>query len=163
MTAIELLAFQLDNSRQMVHMTLGDLSDADCLVRPVAGANHVNWQLGHLVNAEFAMISALKDAVMPALPEGFGDQYGKSACSIDDPARFRSKDELLKLFESVRQATIRYTQSLSPEALDAAGPERFQRLGKTVGQLIALQHAHVFMHLGQWQVLRRKLNKPILF
>ena len=31
---------------------LSDLSDADLLVRPSPAANHLAWQLGHLISSE---------------------------------------------------------------------------------------------------------------
>ena len=37
---------------------LSDLTDADLLVRPVPGANHIAWQLGHLIQAENWMVMA---------------------------------------------------------------------------------------------------------
>jgi len=36
----------------MMGWYLGDLSDADLLVRPVPNANHIAWQLGHLISSE---------------------------------------------------------------------------------------------------------------
>ena len=50
------------------------LSDADLLVRPAPSANHIAWQLGHLVLAEpFLIRTELPDAAYPELPAGFAD------------------------------------------------------------------------------------------
>ena len=49
---------------------LEDLSDEDLMQRPVEGCNHINWQLGHLINAEHQMIGAVCPGTMPDLPEG---------------------------------------------------------------------------------------------
>ena len=65
----DLLADSYAKNLEMVKMTLADFSDAEMLVRPVPGANHANWQLGHLVVSEVHIIGAL-GAKMPELPAG---------------------------------------------------------------------------------------------
>jgi hypothetical protein len=47
MNAIEITASTLESTGQMLSMFLSDLSDADLLVCPVEGANHIAWQIGH--------------------------------------------------------------------------------------------------------------------
>ena len=42
-------------------------------------------------------------------------------------------------------------------------PEMMRRIAPTVGHVVLLSPAHVAMHMGQMQVLRRKLGKPLLF
>ena len=128
----------------------------------LAGANHVNWQLGHLIGAESFMVSSMGGAA-PELPAGFRDRYTKQTSTINDPAQFAKKDELLALFERIRAATVQFAKNAKPEDLDKPGPERLQRLAPTVGHTILLAALHTNMHLGQIQVLRRKLGKPILF
>ena len=50
MNAIEITASTLESTGQMLSMFLSDLSDADLLVCPVEGANHIAWQIGHLIS-----------------------------------------------------------------------------------------------------------------
>ena len=45
------LQLALVSTQGMVPMYLGDLSDADLLVRPVPGANHIAWQIGHVISS----------------------------------------------------------------------------------------------------------------
>jgi hypothetical protein len=42
-------------------------------------------------------------------------------------------------------------------------PEALQGFAPTVGHLAYVLPVHVMMHLGQVQVIRRKLGKPVLF
>jgi hypothetical protein len=42
-------------------------------------------------------------------------------------------------------------------------PERLLRFAANVGQLCAMMPSHTMMHLGQFQVIRRKIGKPVLF
>ena len=65
-----------------------DLADADFLLRPVPGMNHVAWQMGHMITGSKKMLSGL--GLPPALPAGFED-HTKGGLS-DDPAKFASKD-----------------------------------------------------------------------
>lgn len=159
MTLNDFFVGNLKQSLDMLHMHLGDLSDADLLTRPVPGANHANWQLGHLIVAETGIIGGC-GASMPELPAGFKERYGKSAASSDDPARFAKKDELLALFAKARNATIEFAKTLPADRFSAKGPIN---ITPTVADAIGLISPHAAMHIGQIQVLRRKLGKPVLF
>src|SRR4029453_4914841 len=89
----------LQSTQQLVNWFLGDLQDADLLVRPVPGANHIAWQMGHLIVAEGGLArAALPDARYPELPAGFAQQHGKDAQFVDPPAGFASKAEYVDLF-----------------------------------------------------------------
>ena len=60
MKAKEAIKSSLDGNLFVLKMYLADLSDADLLVRPVPGANHVAWQLGHLIAAENKILGDLE-------------------------------------------------------------------------------------------------------
>ena len=49
---------------------LDDLSDAELMQRPHPQCNHLNWQIGHLVASEHAMMKGFVPGGMPPLPEG---------------------------------------------------------------------------------------------
>ena len=53
---------------------LADLTDADLLRRPAPGANHINWQLGHLIVAENYHSNLASGGKMPPLPAGFAEE-----------------------------------------------------------------------------------------
>lgn len=140
-----------------------DLGDTELLVRPTEGANHVAWQLGHLIASEHGMISQLKPGSMPALPEDFADRHSGENSSSDDPADFLTKDEYLQLFQQQRTATLTVLEEYSAEELDAESPEALRGICRTVGSIFLLQAAHYLMHAGQWAVIRRGLGRPPLF
>ncbi|HEX7377006.1 MAG TPA: DinB family protein, partial [Pirellulales bacterium] len=62
---------------------LNDLSDADLLVRPVPGTNHIAWQLGHLIAAENGMVEETCPGSMPPLPADFRDKHSPATASSD--------------------------------------------------------------------------------
>ena len=82
---------------------LEDLTDQELMHRPAKGANHINWQLGHLIQSENEMTNIVAPGAMPPLPPGFAEKYTKDTASSDNTASFLKKAELLKVFEEHRQ------------------------------------------------------------
>lgn len=163
MTQLELLADVLNRNIEMLKATLADFSDADMLVRPAPAANHAAWQLGHLVNAESGMINMTIPGAVPPPPAAFEKKFSKETSKIDDPAAFLPKDEMLAALSNARAATIAWVKTLQPADFDKPGPERMRDFIPTVGHMVQMLPGHVMMHVGQFQVIRRKLGKPILF
>lgn len=159
-TVNDYLASSLQSSLNMLKMHLGDLSDADLMVRPVPGANHANWQIGHMIEAERGMMTQC-GAKMPELPAGFKERYSKETAKSDDASKFATKDELIPLFEKVRGGTIEFIKTLSAEKLKSPSP--MADWFPTMADFVGLGASHIAMHIGQIQVLRRKLGKPVLF
>ncbi|MFT5524454.1 MAG: hypothetical protein ACI9G1_000994 [Pirellulaceae bacterium] len=142
---------------------LGDLTDEDLMRRPVPNANHIAWQLGHLITAEHNLNNMVCPDSMPALPDGFADKHNKEAAGCDDAGAFCTKDEYLKLMEEQRAATLALLDKLSDEELEKTAPEDIQKFGATVGAVIAGQSGHWMMHAGQWVIVRRQLGKEAIF
>lgn len=153
----------LQRNLEMVKSTLADFSDADLLVRPCPGANHTAWQLGHVIKSETSMGNGIKPGSMPALPASWETMFTKETAAKDEPSAFPKKAELLDQFAKTRAATVALVKSLKPEDMGKPGPERMQRFAPTVGHAIMMPMNHTAMHVGQIQVIRRKLGKPILF
>jgi hypothetical protein len=161
MTAKDAILYPMMMSDNIVNSYLGDLSDADLLVRPVEGQNHIAWQLGHLISSERSMIEGIKPGSCPPLPAGFDEAHSRDNCSCDDPAKFSSKAKYLELHQSQRKATKAVLEGLSDAELDAPGPERMRKMAPTVGSVMNLIGGHVLMHVGQFVSVRKKLNKPV--
>src|SRR5258708_15898281 len=106
MTGREAIKSALQSTQNLLKMYVGDLSDADLLVRPRPNANHIAWQLGHLISSEAKLTKVLPGAISPELPAGFAERYTKETSKNDNPKDFRPKAEYLSLFTRVRQATI---------------------------------------------------------
>src|SRR5437868_12301336 len=107
MNAVEAVRTTLTSTQYLVNTALGDLGDADLLVRPVPAANHIAWQLGHIINSERKLASTqIPGAAYPELPAGFDEQHAKTTAAIDPPKGFGSKKEYLDLFKKVREATL---------------------------------------------------------
>lgn len=139
---------------------LEDLTDKEMLQRPCAGCNHINWQVGHLVASENGMINKAIPGALPELPAGFAEKYTKETASSDDPSKFCTKDELLRLHKQQRSAALAALEKVSDQQLD--GPSGFDFV-PTVGGLFSMLGSHWLMHAGQWAVVRRQLGRKPLF
>jgi hypothetical protein len=164
MTAKDAIKIALTGTQGLVPMYLGDLSDADLLVRPAPGANHIAWQMGHLISSEVQLISGeLPGAVYPELPAGFKKQHNKEASAIDPPSGFASKADYLSWFGKVRDATVANVDRLSDADLDTPTKGPMAAFAPNLGALILLVSNHTLMHAGQFTAVRRKLGKPVIF
>lgn len=160
MTTRDAIKGTIDMAHLVTRSYLADLSDAELLVRPAPGANHIAWQLGHLIVSEHDMVRG-SGAAMPALPEGFAAAHSREACTSDDPNQFCTKAEYLALLERMHAAT-RAALDATPDArLDEPAPEAMRSYCPTIGALFNLVGQHELMHAGQFAVVRRKLGKPV--
>ena len=141
---------------------LMDLSDADLLVRPVPGANHIAWQLGHVISSEIHMVTGqLPGAKYPELPAGFAQQHSKEQARSD--TGFGTKAQYLELFAAVRAATVANIAALGESDLDRPTTGDMAKFVPTLGVLLTIAGTHPLMHSGQFSVVRRKLGKPTQF
>jgi hypothetical protein len=142
---------------------LKDLSDADLMIRPGGpNANHLAWQLGHLIQSEHEMMNAVCPNAMPALPAGFAAAHGRDMTKDDDTSKFLKKEEYLNLLSQQRDATLKALRDLPDAGLDQPAPERMRSYAPTVGAVFRLCGEHLTMHCGQFAVVRRMLGKPVV-
>lgn len=164
MRGVDAIRTALQSTQHLVSWFVSDLSDADLLVRPVAGSNHIAWQLGHLIVSEVSLIrQQLPQAVYPELPAGFAEQHAKATQTLDPPTGFASKARYVELLNSVRQATLTALEALSDADLDRPTSGPMAPFAPTLGAIFLLVSNHSLMHAGQFSVVRRKLDKPVLF
>ena len=52
MSPKDALRLSIGMSEYIVNAYINDLDDAELLIRPVPGMNHIAWQLGHLIASE---------------------------------------------------------------------------------------------------------------
>ena len=162
MTPKDVIKNTMDTCHQVLAAYLGDLSDAELMVRPVPEANHIAWQLGHLIGAEQKMITDAGYG-MPDLPAGFAEAHTPETASSDDPARFHTKEQYLSWMEEQRAGTLAALAALPEAELDKASPEPMREWAPTLGVVFNMIGIHEMMHAGQFAVVRRKLDKAMLF
>jgi hypothetical protein len=160
MNTHQALKLSIDMGRLVSMGYLEDLTDAEMLHRPCPGANHIKWQVGHLITSEHADMEKVLPGSMPPLPDGFAERYGKTAAASDKASDFDSKADLLQTFEQQRAATLAALDKLSDADFDR---ETGIPYAPNVGALMSLHGSHWLMHAGQWAVIRRQLGRPPLF
>jgi hypothetical protein len=126
------------------------------------GCNHLAWQLGHLISSESGLINMIRPGQGGDLPAGFREAHSKDNTASDDASQFRTKQEYLDLYRSVRESTLKVLDGATDDDLAAPGPEAFRNVFPRVLDLFNLIATHPLMHAGQFVVVRRQLGKPIL-
>jgi hypothetical protein len=153
----------IDTANMISTSYLGDLTDAEMMHRPAPGCNHIKWQVGHLIASENQMINQCLPGALPDLPAGFKEKYSKESAASDNPGDFDAKEELMKIYEKQRAATIAALECISDDDLDKESPEAIRAYAPNFGAAFLMQDAHWMMHAGQWAVIRRQLGREPLF
>jgi len=161
-TVKDLIRNQIQFGDMLIQSYVGDLRDADLLVRSVPGANHIAWQMGHLVSSAQHILKGLGHDSEP-LPAGFAEAHEKGNAGSDDPARFATKDEYLRLHGLMLQAASAALDRTPESVLHEPGPESMREYAPTKAAAFMLLGNHLTMHAGQFVPVRRKLGKPPLF
>lgn len=160
MNAKDAIKIGIDMGKFISTGYLEDLTDQELLHRPAKGANHINWQLGHLIAAEHEMTEKVAPGSMPPLPAGFAEKYTKDTATSDDASKFLKKAELLKVFEEQRAASLKALDKLSEADLDKPTGVEY---APNLGAMFSMHGTHWVMHAGQWAVVRRQLGRKPLF
>jgi hypothetical protein len=163
MNGTQAIRTTLKATQDLLGMYVNDLSDTDLLVRPTPNANHIAWQLGHLISSERMLTEYLPPGTYPELPAAFTKQHSKETAGQDPPQGFATKSEYLNLFNQTRKATLAALEKLSDADLDKPSAGRMKDFAPTLGALFLLVGNHTMMHTGQFTAVRRKLGKPVLF
>lgn len=162
MTAKDAIKSVFKSNFYVLNQYISDLSDAEMLIRPVPGANHAAWQVGHLITAEINLLSSVPGGSPLELPSGFAERHGKETAAVEPPKNFLTKAEYLSVFKKVREQTLAKLDKLPDADLDKPNSGRLAQFAPTIGDLFLLTANHQLMHGGQLAVLRRKLGKPVL-
>ena len=164
MRAKDVVKIALTSTQDMVPKYLGDVTDAEVTVHPVPGANNIAWQLAHLTTAEkFLLGDQLPGAQYPEIPAAIADLGNERTGKVDPPGGYLSKAQYVEWFNKMRAATIAAVDKLSDSDLDRPVTNTMAKFAPTLGALLILTANHTLMHGGQFTVVRRALNKPVVF
>ncbi len=163
MTAIESLTFSLNLSQGILLGALSDLTEGDLQTRAVPGSNRLCWQLGHLILSERFLLGEV-GCQYPELPAGFQEQHANKPeiTSSETPLPFTVAD-YTRLLKETRSVSIATLGKMSEADLDQPNTGHLAPKAPTFGNLFELAAQHFIMHSGQVSVIRRKLEKPVLF
>src|SRR3954463_14118989 len=105
MTAKDVILRNFAMAERITKAYLAELTASDLLIRPVPGQNHIAWQLGHLILSERNFVEGVKPGSSPELPPGFEEGHGRDRTKLDDPSKYHSPEEYLKMRTAQREAT----------------------------------------------------------
>lgn len=95
----------------------------------------------------------------PNLPAGFTEKYSRDNAIHDDPTKFCTKDELIAVYQTQRHAVLAtLAQTADGDWQKATGIS----YAPTVASMYTMMGGHWLMHCGQWVIVRRQLNKPVV-
>lgn len=164
MNGIGVVKTALNSTRDLLNWYLGDLSDQDLLHHPAPGANNIAWQMGHLIDGEIHLLQDQSPgAVYPELPPTMKNQYTAQTAVSGPPGGYLPKSNYLEWFGKVRAATLDNLAKLTDADLDKKTTGSMAKFAPTLGDLYILVANHTLMHAGQFTVVRRALQKPVLF
>ena len=163
MRAIDVAKHALASTQDVLQMYLADMTDADLTKRPVPNANNIAWQLAHLIVAEKMLAEILPGGNYPELPKAIADLGSERTGKVDPPDGYLTKAEYLDWSAKVRSATIAAVDKLADSDLSKPNSGDMAKFAPTLGALVILIANHTMMHAGQFTVVRRALNKPVLF
>src|SRR5690606_5178959 len=118
MNAQNALKLSIDMGDLITMSYLQDLTDAEMLHRPAETANHIKWQLGHLIASEHSMLEQDAPGSMPSHPEGFADRYTKETAVLNHDTAFDSKEVLLATYQAQRAGTLRTLSTMTDADFD---------------------------------------------
>ena len=121
MTTKDLLRRLIESSHRIVRSYVEDLTDAEAVVRPVPGANHAAWQLGHIIAGTNKMLTAMGSP--PRLPDGFAAAHQRETCNSDDPRKFAKMSQYLALMDQTKAASLAAVDATPEADFDKPGPE----------------------------------------
>lgn len=162
MTGKEAIKHVVEFCHTVTNYYINDLSDTDLMVRSVPNANHIAWQLGHLISSEAYMLTEL-GRTPPELPTDFVECYTNETATSDDAAKFHGKDEYIALMDKCKAATLAAIDATRDADLDKPSPESMREYAPTTAAALTLLGTHWLMHAGQFVPIRRKLGKKPLF
>jgi isopentenyl phosphate kinase len=164
MRAKDVVKIALTSTQDLVPMYLGDVTDAEETLHPVPSANNIAWQLAHLTTAEkYLLGDQLPGAQYPEIPAAIANLGNERTGKVDPPGGYLPKAQYVEWFNKMRAATIAAVDKLSDSDLDRPVTNMMAKHAPSLGALLILTANHTLMHGGQFTVVRRALNKPVVF
>jgi hypothetical protein len=146
--------------RDVVRVTLNDLTHEDSLVQPRPGGNRLNWVLGHLLWAYNNGLLGLLGQ-KPVMDEPTLARYARGAPALDHPKDAVDFRQLLTAWNDAVDRVDAGLAALTPEVLDQPAPgSPTGDPNETVRSLLSTVMFHQAYHVGQTALLRRIAGKP---
>ncbi len=149
----------LDLARRSTLKLIDGIPPEKLCHRPVPGANHAAWVMGHLASADnyFATTLGERESV---LDKSWDELFGMGSEVKDDPSAYPSLDDLKAGLERARQALIETFKSMDEQKLQSPTPEDWRNFAPTYAAVMPSVAFHEGFHAGQLSAVRRSLGLP---
>ncbi len=166
MTTGEILAQQIDGTRDWTLKLLAEFSGQDWHYQPAPGLGHALWLCGHLAVAQNLLIHMRCLGGESVIEAEFGDHFpiGETVKSADE-YDYPQPEYVLRLMADTHAKTLAAIRGMSDEQLaqpafgkdGSVHPHYTDKLG-------AVSHCmrHEAFHAGQIATIRRMLGKTFL-
>jgi DinB superfamily len=163
MRAKDVVKLALSSTEEIMRMYLGDLTDAEMTKRPTPSANHIAWQMAHLIVGEKGLLAdQLPGAVYPEIPAAIAGLGNERTGKVDPPEGYLPKAQYVDWFGKMRAITMAAVDKLTDADFDKPTTGSMAKFAPTLGALLILTANHTLMHGGQFTVVRRALDKPVV-
>ena len=174
MTTGELLAVQLDGTRDWTKKLMADLSGDDWSFQPAPGLPHATWLCGHMTVSQHLLIHVRCLGGDGPLDETFVSCFptGKPVVPVGRPVKSVAEQDypplelLLETMDDTHAKTLAVVREMSDELLaePAFGADGKLSHPHYRDKLGAVTHCarHEAFHAGQLATLRRLLGKSFL-
>lgn len=165
MSRIEYAVQQIESARSYTQGLVDGTDDADWFEQPFEGANHIAWQVGHIIVAQYGLTVEAVHGRQPedglAYPSEYRKLFGRSALPEGDAGKYPSPRELREQFHAAHQHVVGEVKKLDDRVLDEP-PEWSHPLCPTKRDALHFCGMHELVHAGQIGMLRRMLGKKWL-
>lgn len=165
MSNIALAIQQVEKARQYTMSLVNDTDDDRWLEQPFEGANHIAWQVGHIMVAQYgltlAAVRGRQREDLEWLPKSYAKMFGRDSTPHVEVASHPTPDELRAALDTVHDHVIAGLQSVEPAVFDDK-PEWEVPMCSTKLEAVHFCALHEMVHAGQIGMLRRMLGKQHL-
>lgn len=157
--ALDVLREQMRVIHRVLRLNAEGITQEESLVQPQPGGNCFNWNVGHLVGTNEAILKLLGEP--PVLGEGALNRYGRGSEPLRDPAEAMPLDKLLAAWDEGCARIDQGLAKLNSERLSEPAPMSPRKNpDETIGTLLSILMFHQAGHTGQTSLLRRMAGKP---
>lgn len=166
MNAAELLADQIDGTRDWTLKLIADIQGDDWYVQPAPGLSHALWLCGHLAASQHTLVFER------CLARPFLDAAFKAHFPIGGPVKSKNEHDFplpMQVLETMSQVHARTVAAIRAMSADLLAQPAYAADGRSPhphyrdkAGVVAHCNRHEAFHAGQLATIRRLLGKSFL-
>ena len=147
-------------ARKQTLAFLEDITQANAVHQPCAGANHAAWIAGHIAWEDDSILTSMKPRAS-VLPPTYTKLFGTGSSATTDASAYPPLDELRERLSQLRSELVAWFGNLSEQQLRSPLPKEHAGYAENFAGLMSTLAWHEGLHAGQLTVIRKSLGmKP---